>query len=40
MTHKTGPPLTLGWEAARANALPALTIQAFMLAFADSLEVK
>ncbi len=25
-------PLALGWEAARANALPALIIQAFMLA--------
>ena len=27
-------PLTLGWEAARANAKPALIIQALMLAFA------
>jgi hypothetical protein len=32
MTHKARSPLTLGWEAARANALPALVIQAFMLA--------
>jgi hypothetical protein len=31
MTHKTRTPLALGWEAARANALPALIIQAFML---------
>ena len=31
MTHQTRSPLTLGWEAARANALPALIIQALML---------
>jgi hypothetical protein len=31
MTHKTRSPLALGWEAARANALPALIIQALML---------
>src|SRR6266480_2604803 len=31
MTHRTRSPLTLGWEAARANALPALIIQALML---------
>lgn len=30
--HKTRSPLTLGWDAARANALPALVIQALMLA--------
>jgi len=30
--HKTRTPLILGWEAARANALPALIIQALMLA--------
>lgn len=30
--HRTRSPLTLGWEAARANALPALVIQALMLA--------
>ena len=30
---KPGTPLTLGWEAARANALPALLIQVIMLAF-------
>ena len=30
--QKSRPPLTLGWEAARANAVPALIIQAFMLA--------
>jgi uncharacterized integral membrane protein len=30
--HKKRTPLTLGWEAARANAAPALIIQAFMLA--------
>ena len=29
--HRTRSPLTLGWEAARANALPALLIQALML---------
>jgi hypothetical protein len=29
--HKTRSPLALGWEAARANALPALIIQALML---------
>ena len=29
---KSPTPLTLGWEAARANALPALIIQAIMLA--------
>ena len=29
--HRTRSPLTLGWEAARANALPALIIQALML---------
>src|SRR4029077_6035056 len=28
---RTRSPLTLGWEAARANALPALIIQALML---------
>jgi hypothetical protein len=31
MTHRTHSPLSLGWEAARANALPALIIQTFML---------
>jgi hypothetical protein len=31
MTYKTRSPLSLGWEAARANALPALIIQALML---------
>jgi hypothetical protein len=31
MTHRTRSPLGLGWEAARANALPALIIQALML---------
>lgn len=31
MTYRTRSPLALGWEAARANALPALIIQAFML---------
>jgi hypothetical protein len=31
MTHKMRSPLVLGWEAARANALPALIIQALML---------
>jgi hypothetical protein len=30
--QKSRAPLTLGWEAARANAVPALIIQAFMLA--------
>ncbi len=30
--QKTRTPFTLGWEAARANAIPALIIQAFMLA--------
>jgi hypothetical protein len=30
--HRTRSPLSLGWEAARANALPALVIQALMLA--------
>ena len=30
--QKTRSPLTLGWEAARANAVPALIIQAIMLA--------
>ena len=30
--QKSRTPLTLGWEAARANAVPALIIQAFMLA--------
>jgi len=29
--QKSRPPLTLGWEAARANAVPALIIQAIML---------
>jgi len=29
--HKTRSPFTLGWEAARANAFPALIIQAVML---------
>jgi len=29
---KSRTPLTLGWEAARANAIPALIIQAIMLA--------
>jgi hypothetical protein len=29
--HRTRSPLALGWEAARANALPALIIQALML---------
>jgi hypothetical protein len=31
MTHRTRSPLFLGWDAARANALPALVIQALML---------
>ncbi len=31
---KSQTPLTLGWEAARANAKPALIIQAIMLALA------
>jgi hypothetical protein len=31
MTYKARSPLALGWEAARANALPALVIQALML---------
>src|ERR1700739_2482846 len=31
---KSRPPLTIGWEAARANAKPALIIQAIMLAVA------
>src|SRR5215471_15350431 len=31
MTYRTRSPLALGWEAARANALPALIIQALML---------
>src|SRR2546430_17248107 len=30
--QKSRTPLTLGWEAARANAVPALIIQEFMLA--------
>ena len=30
--QRTPTPLTLGWEAARANAIPALIIQAIMLA--------
>src|SRR6266496_785109 len=30
--RKSRTPLTLGWEAARANAIPALIIQAIMLA--------
>jgi hypothetical protein len=30
--QKSRTPLALGWEAARANAVPALIIQAFMLA--------
>ena len=30
--QKSRAPFTLGWEAARANAVPALIIQAFMLA--------
>src|SRR6266571_6302056 len=30
--RKSRTPLTLGWEAARANAVPALIIQAIMLA--------
>src|SRR5438552_17544881 len=30
--QKSRTPITLGWEAARANAVPALIIQAFMLA--------
>jgi hypothetical protein len=30
--QKTRTPFALGWEAARANAIPALIIQAFMLA--------
>jgi len=30
--QKSRTPLTLGWEAARANAVPALIIQAFMFA--------
>ena len=29
--HKKRTPLSLGWEAARANAAPALVIQAFIL---------
>lgn len=29
--HRTRSPLALGWEAARANALPALIIQTLML---------
>ena len=29
--HRTRSPFTLGWEAARANALPALIIQTLML---------
>ena len=32
MIHKSRSPLTIGWEAARANAVPALVIQAIMLA--------
>jgi hypothetical protein len=32
MPDKSRSPLTLGWEAARANAIPALIIQAIMLA--------
>src|SRR4030081_2292623 len=32
--HKTRTPLMIGWEAARANAKPALIIQAVMLALA------
>ena len=31
MTYRTRSRLALGWEAARANALPALIIQALML---------
>src|SRR5262249_6084131 len=31
MTQRTHSPLVLGWEAARANALPALVIQTLML---------
>jgi hypothetical protein len=31
---KSRPPLTIGWDAARANAKPALIIQAIMLALA------
>jgi hypothetical protein len=31
MMHRTRSPFALGWEAARANALPALIIQALML---------
>lgn len=30
--HKSRTPLTIGWEAARANAIPALIIQGIMLA--------
>ena len=30
--QKSRTPLTIGWEAAKANAVPALVIQAFMLA--------
>ncbi len=30
--QKSRTPLTIGWEAARANAVPALIIQAIMLA--------
>ena len=32
MTRKSRQPLTIGWEAARANAVPALVIQTMMLA--------
>ena len=32
--RKSRTPLTIGWEAARANAEPALIIQALMLALA------
>ena len=32
--EKSRPPLTIGWEAAKANAKPALIIQAIMLALA------
>ncbi len=32
MTKQSRTPLTIGWEAARANAIPALIIQAIMLA--------
>ena len=31
MTYRTRSPLALGWEAPRANALPALIIQALMV---------